>query len=103
MGWFRSRSRMPVCSVRSLASILGQIRGPGGAAVRPRGNRIRQNGALFLFARQKYLERPLDRAGACTRKALAAIRPGLRSLEVGVAPHECAAVLRLILTIARLP
>ena len=65
--------------------------------------RLGHRSALLLFARQKNPEWPLDRAGARAREALAAVRPGLRPLEVGVPPHECAAVLRLILTIARLP
>src|SRR5262245_50595004 len=59
--------------------------------------------ALLLFTRQKHLERPLDGARACAREALAAFRPGLGALEVGVPPHESAAVLRFILTVARLP
>src|SRR5262245_22203349 len=59
--------------------------------------------ALLLFTRQKDLEGALDRTGAGAREALAAVRPGLGSLEVRVPPHKSAAVLRLILTVARLP
>src|SRR5215217_1721886 len=58
---------------------------------------------LLLAARQEWLERPLDRARAGTDCGLAAVAPGLRTLELGAAPHEAAAVLRLVLSAAAFP
>src|ERR1700712_4851944 len=51
---------------------------------------------LLLVARQEGLERPLDRARTGTDYGLATIGPGLGALEPGAAPHETAAVFRLI-------
>src|SRR5215216_3553341 len=58
---------------------------------------------LLLAARQEWLERPLDRARAGTDCGLAAVGPGLRALELGAAPHEAAAVCRLVLPATAFP
>jgi hypothetical protein len=55
---------------------------------------------LLLVARQEWLERPLDHARAGTDHGLAAVGPGLNGLELGAAPHEPAAVFRLVLAVA---
>ena len=52
---------------------------------------------------QERLKRPLDRAGAGAGDGLAALSPGLRALEVGAAPHERAAVFRVVLAGAAFP
>src|SRR6187551_2500844 len=67
------------------------------ASIRPTGSR------LLLVARQECLQRPLDRARADTGYGLAAVGPGLRALELGAAPHEAAAVCRLVLSAAAFP
>src|SRR5215207_2597353 len=70
------------------------------APIRPA---ISPRSRLLLAARQKWLQRPLDRARAGTDCSLAAIAPGLRARELGAAPHEAAAVFRLVLPAAAFP
>src|SRR5215217_3658807 len=70
------------------------------ARIRPA---IAPRSRLLLAARQEWLERPLDRARAGTDCGLAAVGPGLRARELGAAPHEVTAVLRLVLSSSAFP
>src|SRR6476659_1108887 len=85
------------------SGILRLVRHHVSRPLTPRWPEPRCRSVLLLFARQKNPEWPLDGADACAREAFTAVRPGLCPLEVSVPPPECAAVLRLILAIARLP
>src|SRR6185437_11659918 len=72
-------------------------------AERRQSGRQIEPGQLFLLARQKYPQRPLDRAQTSACNCLSTVGPGLDALEVGVTAHERTAIFGLILPIAALP